>query len=59
MATKSFTNELKFNSKSVDSLLKALDNDTKAKVVDVKFSIVSNSEDIKKNFCKEVKCNIK
>lgn len=53
MATKSFTSELKFNRKSVGNLLKALDKDSKAKVVNVKSSNVSNTEDIRKMFVKK------
>lgn len=53
MATKSFTSELKFNRKSVDNLLKALDKDSKANVVNVKSSNVSSNEDIRKMFAKK------
>lgn len=53
MATKSFTSELKFNRKSVDNLLKALDKDSKANVVNVKSSNVSSNEDIRKMFVKK------
>ncbi|MBF1054599.1 MAG: hypothetical protein HXL14_06995 [Parvimonas sp.] len=53
MATKSFTSELKFNRKSVDNLLKALEKDSKANIVKVKSSNVSNVEDIRKMFVRK------
>ena len=48
MATQSFTKEIIFEAKDVDNLIKALDNNKKPKLTNIKAEFVTDKKEIEK-----------
>ena len=58
MATESFKNQPIFNEKNIESLLTALENNQKPKLMEVNFETLNNKEDVA-NFVTKLRTQLK